>query len=138
MADGLALAQRVEMRRDGGGGNVEVFVQEVERGRWCSAVLGAVGALSDCEELDAIAGGEDEGFADAGLAGERARGVGETGAGNGEALADVERGRGVIHADEKQGAELCLITHGALNLCTTESWFAAQTARTMRKTKPER
>jgi hypothetical protein len=28
--------------------------------------------------------------------------------------------------------------HGAVNLCTAENWFAAQTARTRKKTKLER
>jgi hypothetical protein len=50
----------------------------------------------------------------------------------------------VVHADEEQSGfyfrRVCglFIAHGALNLWTTESWLAAQTARTMRKTKPER
>ena len=56
------------------------------------------------DELDAIAGGEDEGFADAGLVGERADGVGQAGRGNGQALADLERRGGVIDADQNERA----------------------------------
>ena len=118
MADGLALTQGVEVRRDSGGGDVEVVLQKVERGGGSCAVLDAVGAFGDGEELDAIAGGEDEGLANAGLAGEGARGVGEARDGDGETLADVERSGGVIHADEEQGAEFCLITHGLMALGT--------------------
>src|SRR5262249_18505023 len=96
MANGLALAQSIEVRRDRVGGDVEVLVQEIE----CSCRFGAVGAFDDREKLDAIAGGENESFADAGLASERARGVGETRDGDSETLADVERSGGVVHADE--------------------------------------
>ncbi len=53
------------------------------------------GRFLDGEELDAVAGGEDEGFANAGLVGEGAGGIGEAGGGDGEALAHVE-GRGVV------------------------------------------
>jgi hypothetical protein len=41
----------------------------------------------------------------------------------------------VIDAEED---EVLVTAHGAVNLWTTESWFAAQTARTTRKTKLER
>ena len=111
MADGLALAQRVQVRRNRGGGDVEVLVEEVQRDGWCCAVVRAIGAFANGEELDAIAGGENEGFANAGLTGERARGVGEARDGNGEAFADVERSGGVVHTDEEQRAEFCLIVH---------------------------
>src|SRR6185437_12983294 len=114
---------------------------EIERRRQRCTVLGAVGAFDHREQLDTIACGEDEGLADAGLVREGARSVGKPCDGYGEALAHVEWSCRVIHADEEQGAELGLITHGtygALNLWTTESELAAQTARTMRKTNPER
>jgi len=54
------------------------------------------------DQLDAVAGGEDDAFADAGLVQQRAGGVGETSGGDGEALANLD-GRGVvIDAEEDQ------------------------------------
>ena len=84
---------------------------------------------------------------------EGASGVGETGGGDGETLANLD-GRGVVvdaEQDEaavggcggglgsglKLGLEFGPV-HGALNLWTAENWLAAQTARTMKKTKLER
>src|SRR6185437_8641747 len=90
MADGLTLTQGVEVRRDCGGGDVEVLVKEIERRRQRCTVLGAVGAFDHREQLDTIAGGEDEGLADAGLVREGARSVGKPCDGYGEALAHVE------------------------------------------------
>jgi hypothetical protein len=43
----------------------------------------------------------------------------------------------VINAEEDE-ASLRLCAHGAVNLWTEENWLAAQTARTMKKTKLER
>ena len=123
----------------------EVFVEEAEevglcyllgrldgcRRRWSSVLEG--------EEFDAIAGGEDETFADARLMEESARGVGEAFGRDGEAFANLD-GRGVVvDAEEDEAARSGVVCgHGAVNLWTAENWFAAQTASTTRKTKLER
>ena len=75
MADGLALAELVEVRLDGLGGDGEVLVQEAQEAEVGRTVTGFLAG----DELDAIAGGEDEGFADAGLVRERADGVRQAG-----------------------------------------------------------
>ena len=98
MADGLALAELVEVRLEGGGGDGEVLVQEAKE-------VGGIalgGAVLHCDELDAVAGGEDEGFADSRLLGKGARGVGEAVGGNGEALADLDGRGGVVDADQDE------------------------------------
>jgi hypothetical protein len=155
MADGFALAKLVEVRLDVVGQDGEVFVEEAEEIGFGLGleVGGFAGVVLEGEEFDAVAGGEDEAFADAGLMEESAGGVGEAGGGDGEALADLD-GRGVVvDAEEDEtalggrglglepGLELGLelrLAHGALNLWTAENWFAAQTARTRKKTKLER
>ena len=151
MADGFALAELVEVGLDGVGGDGEVLVQEAQQ----AGVGGAVACVLPGDELDAIAGGEDEGFADAGLMGQGADGVGQAGGGDGEALADLERRGGVIDADQDERAlagarsgaasEAGLrssiagaLAHGVENLWTAENWLAAQTKRTTRMTKLER
>ncbi len=126
VADGFALAELVEVRADGGGGDGEVFMQEAQEGGVAS-LLGA-GVLQR-EELDAVAGGEDEAFADAGRGGEGAGGLGEAAAGM------ARRSR------ISMGAVLWLMpsrtsfAHGVGNLCTAESELAAQTARMTKKTE---
>ena len=100
MADGLALAELVEVRLEGGGGDGEVLVQEAED-VWGGAIAGVV---LNGEELDAVAGGEDESFADSGLLGEGARGVCEAGDGNGEALTQLDGRGGVIDAKQDERA----------------------------------
>jgi hypothetical protein len=151
MADGFALAEFVEVGLDVAGGDGEVFVEEAEEVGFGLGldVGGFAGVVLQGEEFDAVAGGEDEAFADAGLVEEGAGGVGEAGGGDGEALADLD-GRGVVvDAEEDEatvgrcglGLELGLElgwVHGALNLWTAENWLAAQTARTRKKTKLER
>ena len=158
MADGLALAELVEVRLEGGGGDGEVLVQEAEK---VGGIAGA-GVVLNGEELDAIAGGEDEGLADAGLMGECARGVGEAGRGmarrsrtsTGAVVwltptrtsepsgARVSRPRLRRPGARSRGAAAVWRWVGWLmgleNLCTAENWFAAQTKRTTRKTKLER
>ena len=102
MADGFALAELVEMGLDVVGRDGEVLVQEAEEvGRLSGWRLRVV---LQGEELDAVAGGEDEAFADAGLV-ERACGWRRRGGGgDGEALADLD-GRGVVvDAEEDQAA----------------------------------
>ena len=100
MTNGLALAEFVEVWLNGVGGDREILVQEAEeagRGRGLAGLLPG-------DELDAIAGGEDEGFADARLVGEGADGIGQAGRGNGQSLADFQRRGGVIDADQDQRA----------------------------------
>ncbi len=63
-----------------------------------------LGFVLEREELDAVAGGEDEGLADAVDLGEGAGGVGEARGGDGEALAQLERGGGVVDAEEDEGS----------------------------------
>ena len=162
MADGLALAELVEVRFEGGSGDGEVLVQEAEK----VGGIAVAGVVLNGDELDAVAGGEDEGFADSGLMGECARGVGEAGQGDGEALADLDGRGGVVDADQDERSLAARIggarvrgpgfrgrghdrealtrwarsglAHGTGNLCTAENWFAAQTKRTASKTKLER
>ena len=126
MTDGFALTELIKVRLDIAGWDGEVLLEEAEEvsfgfarglsGRFRGLVLKG-------EEFDAVAGGEDEAFADAGLVQERERGVGETTCGDGEAFADLD-GRGVvIDADEDEAARLGLhwIAHGAVNLWTAEN-----------------
>ena len=128
MADGLALAVLVQMRPDGGGGDGEVLVQEAEE---------VGGFFLDGQEFNAVAGGEDETFADSGNGRERADGVGEALSGDGEALANLDGCGVVIDAEENQ-RRISVLTHGVGNLWTAESWLAAQTQRTTMNTKLER
>ena len=92
--DGFALAEFVEVGLDVGGGDGEVLVEEA--GEIEVGGGGGVGLVFlQGEELDPVAGGEDEAFADAGLVEEGAGGVGEALGGYGEALAYLD-GRGVV------------------------------------------
>ncbi len=74
VADGFALVELVEMGLDVVRRNGEVFVEEAEEVGRCLGLRGFRVVLQG-EEFDAIAGGEDEAFADAGLMKERAGGV---------------------------------------------------------------
>jgi hypothetical protein len=56
---------------------------------------GFAGVVLQGEKFDAVAGGEDEAFADAGLVEEGAGGIGESRGGDREALAYLD-GRGVV------------------------------------------
>ena len=143
VADGFALAEFVEVRLDVVGRDGEVLVEEAEEIGFGLRLGGGgfAGVVLQGEEFDAVAGGEDEAFADAGLVEEGAGGVGEAGGGDGEALADLD-GRGVVVDAEQDEASLGVwglgSVHGAVNLWTAENWLAAQTARTRKKTKLER
>lgn len=139
MTNGFALAELVEVGLDVVGGDGKVLVKKAEEvgfglRRW------AVGVVLEGEEFDAVAGGEDETFADARLVDEAAGGVGEALDRDGEAFAKLDGGGVVIDAEEDEAARSgwCGLAHGVVNLWTAESWFAAQTARTTRKTKLER
>jgi hypothetical protein len=129
MADGFALTELVEVGLESLRRNTEVLMEEAEE--VSLVVFGGRGVVLQGNNLDAVAGGEDESFADAGLVEKCPHGVGEAACGYGEALADLD-GRGVVVDAEEDEA------HGVVNLWTTESWLAAQTARTTRKTKLER
>jgi hypothetical protein len=155
VADGFALAEFVEVGLDVAGWDGEVLVEEAEEVGFGLGldVCGFAGVVLQGEEFDAVAGGEDEAFADAGLVEEGAGGVGEAGGGDGEALANLDGGGVVVNAEEDKtplsrrgaGLELGLefgwslgSVHGVVNLWTAENWLAAQTARTRKKTKLER
>ena len=152
MTDRLAVAEFVEVRLDGVGGNGEVLVQEAEE--VCGIAVCA--AVLHGEELDAVTGGEDEGFADSGLLGEGAGGIGEAGCRDGETLADLDGRGGVIDSDQNQrsfavarrldfggigrrddGEALLLVrlSHGVDNLWVR---FAIQTTSNATRTAPER
>jgi hypothetical protein len=145
MADGFALPELVEVRLDVVRGDGEVLVEETEEVgfglRLFAEEIAGFAVVLEGQELDAIAGGEDEAFADAGLVEEGTGGVGKAGGGYSEAFADLDGRGGVVYAEEDQAplSESGLgLAHGAVNLWTAENWFAAQTARTTRKTKLER
>lgn len=111
VADGFALAVFVEVGLEGGGGHGEVLVEEA----W---EVGRGGVLLEGEKLDAVAGGEDEAFGDAGLVKQSASGVGEAAGGYGEALAHVD-GRGVVvdaEQHEAAGGSGLRRAHGVVNL----------------------
>jgi hypothetical protein len=136
VADGFAVAMLVEVGLDVAGGDGEVLVEEAEEVGF-GLRLGVFSVVLEGEEFDAVAGGEDEAFADAGLVEEGAGGVGEAGGGDGEAFAYLD-GRGVVVDAEEDETSLCRRAHGAVNLWTAENWLAAQTARMRKKTKLER
>jgi hypothetical protein len=97
VADGFAVMVLVEMGLNVAGGDGEVFVEEAEEIGFGLRlrVRGFAGVVLQCKELDAVAGGEDEAFADARLVEECASGVGEARGGDGEALANLD-GCGVV------------------------------------------
>ncbi len=106
MADGIALAELVEVRREGGEGDAEELFEEPRQALRSIGALGrriVEGFLSG-EELDAIAGGENEAFADTGLVDERAGGLGEARGGHREALADLDGRCIVIDAEQDESA----------------------------------
>jgi hypothetical protein len=102
VADGLALAELVDVGLDLGGADVEVLVEEADHAGGAGERLGVGGVFLHGEQLDAVAGGEDDGFADTGLVGEGAGRVGKALDGDGEALADLDGRGGVVHAEKEQ------------------------------------
>ena len=74
VAYGLAVAELVEVRLNGGGGDGEVLVEEA---REVGVGVGFLALFLEGEKLDSVAGGEDEAFANAGLVDEGADGVSE-------------------------------------------------------------
>jgi hypothetical protein len=121
MTDSLTLAELVEVGLDVAGRDRKVLMKEAEEvGLTLCLNAGGVGVggfVLKGEEFDAIAGREDETFADAGLMEECAGGVGETFDGDGEALANLD-GRGVvIDAEENEASGSGVVCgHGAVNL----------------------
>ena len=98
MADGFALLEFVDVRLDVVRGDGKVLMEEAKEIGFGLGLGGFVVVLQG-EEFDAVTGGEDKPFADSGLMEEGAGGVGETGGGDGEALADLD-GRGdVVNAE---------------------------------------
>jgi hypothetical protein len=69
VAYGFAIAVLVEVGLEGSGLDTEVFVEEARE-------VGGSVLFLEGEELYAVAGGEDEAFADAGLVEQGAGGVG--------------------------------------------------------------
>jgi hypothetical protein len=126
MTDGLAFAELVEVRLDIAGWDGKVFVDEAEEvGFGFASGLSRRfrGLVLQGEELDTVAGGEDEALAYAGLVDEGAGGIGELANGYGEAFADLDRRGVVIDAQEDEAARFGLhwIAHGAVNLWTAEN-----------------
>jgi hypothetical protein len=119
VADGFALAELVEVGLDVVRGNGEVFVEEAEEIGRCLRLRGFSIVLQG-EEFDAVAGGEDEAFANAGLVKEGAGGVGEAGGRDGKALSNLD-GRSVVVNAEQDETPLCIRAHGAVNLWTAEN-----------------
>jgi hypothetical protein len=79
MTDGFTLAEFVEVGLDVAGGDGEVFVEEAEEvGLGLGLDVGGFAGIIvlQGEEFDAVASGENEAFADAGLVEEGAGGVG--------------------------------------------------------------
>jgi hypothetical protein len=117
----------VEVGLDVVGWDAEVLVEEAEEISLCLG-LSCFGVILQGEEFDAVAGGEDETFADAWLMEEGAGGVGESGRGDREALANLD-GRGVVVDTEEDEASLCRrglrvgfeLVHGVVNLWTAEN-----------------
>ena len=108
MADGLALAEFVEVRLDGGGGDGEVFVEEAEQGR--SAV--AARLASSCTvrsstrlQVERMRASRMPGWWTS-VRVASARRVG----GDGEALADLDGRGGVVDAEERRGVLAWLAT----------------------------
>ena len=141
MANGVGIAELVQVRLDLGAGKIEKSMEKADRrngGRGDTAV-------AHREQLHAVAGGKNHGLTYAGLTDERARRIGQALVRNGQPFAHRNRCRGVVDAHQKKGAFRRIASkgthrgvHGALNLCTTDNWLAAQTARTKRKAKEER
>ncbi len=94
MANGLPLAELVEVGLEGCRGDGKVLVEEAREVGW------RAGVLLQGEELDAVAGGEDEAFADAGLVEQSAGGVGEALRWDGQTLAHIDGGGVVVNAEE--------------------------------------
>ena len=101
MTNGGDIMKLVEVRREFDGIDGEVLGEEVIDAR--------IGRVGGGENLDAVAGGEDHGFTDAGNGGKLARRFCEAIAGNGHALAQFDGGRFVVDAEQDE-------IHGTGNL----------------------
>jgi hypothetical protein len=97
MTDGFAVVVLVEVRLNVVCGDSEVFLEEAEEVGFGVGLNGCRfgGVVLQGEEFDAVAGGEDEAFTDAGLMEKSTGGVGEAGGGDGEAFANLD-GCGVV------------------------------------------
>jgi hypothetical protein len=94
MTNSFALAELVEMGMDVVRRDSEVLMEKADKVGFALALDG-LGIVLKREELDAVAGGEDEALADAGLVNEGASGIGKTSDGDGEPFANLDR-RGVV------------------------------------------
>ncbi len=151
MANGLAIAKLVKVGLNVVRGDREVLMQEAHQ----VGVRLPVTRVLVGDEFHAIAGGNNQAFADSGQMHQRADRIRQAGRGDGQPLAHLDRCGGVVHADQHQRAfrgvpgrrflsglhdrqALGIRTHGVANLCTAENWLAAHTNRTTRITKLER
>jgi hypothetical protein len=120
MADGFAVTMLVEMGLDVVGRNGEVLMEEAKKIGFGLRLLGFCVVLQS-EEFDAVAGGENEALADAGLVEKGTGCIGESRGGDSEALANLDW-RGVVIDAQENEASLCRRwAHGAVNLWTAEN-----------------
>ena len=123
MADGFAVAVFVEVGLDVVGRDREIFVEKPQEVGFSLRRRGFAVVLEG-EQFDAVAGGEDEAFANAWLVEEGAGGVGQAGGGDGEALADLDRCGVVVDAEQDETSLRdggLGRAHGAVNLWTEEN-----------------
>jgi hypothetical protein len=121
MAYGFAVAVLVEVGLDVMRGDGEILMEKAEE-IGCASGLGGcgfVGVVLEGEEFDAVAGGEDETFSDAGLVQEGSGRVSQAAGGDGETFANLDR-CGVVIDPEQDQTSVCRrvpgFVHGAVNL----------------------
>jgi hypothetical protein len=115
MADSFPLAELIEVRGKGVGGNGKVLVEEVEQVGVTSRQARFTGVFLQSDKFDTIAGGEDEAFTNARMMDESAGGIREASGGYGKAFTHLD-GRGDVVDAEKN--EFLAGAHGVVNLWT--------------------
>jgi len=157
MPDCVALAVFVHMRLEVGLTNLKIVVQEFDHAQCGRLQAGAdlriflIDAILHSQNLYAVAGRQDQRFANSWLMGQRARRVGEPMPRDRQPLAHRNGGGGVVHPQQQQlavvrrrrqggidGKVARKVAHGVLNLCTAESEFAAHTPTITRNTKHDK